>query len=376
MKKIIYIYGNLPAYREDFFAFLSDHLRQDDIKLQVFYGNVANKTTKQADSKKFATCHFNTRFLNLRFVKLSRMCGLLKAVKNNNPDGVVFQYNQTNLSEWLVLLYCIVRKIPYAIWGCNYTRASLNKALAKLRERIYLFLYKNATVLIPYGTLYRDYFIKIGMSPNKIIVAQNTINVEDIVEREKSKNVIPRNGQTINILYVGAIAPQKKIESSIYAVAQLVEEGYNVNYDIVGGGKQLDELKILLQSFSDLVQQCILIHGAKYGEELIQYFRKADVYIMPGTGGLGVNEAMAYGLPIISTIGDETVVDLIDGNGKLLRNMGDRQEQVEALKWFLSLSSAERKEMADRSKKIVLDKASLKNMVENHVSACKKMILS
>ena len=167
---------------------------------------------------------------------------------------------------------------------------------------------------IPYGSKYHDFLVKSGVPEENVITAQNTIDVEHIVEREQSFLPKDFNHGTTRILYVGALAPQKRIESSIEAVSQLINEGIDLQYDIVGGGTHLGIIKGLWDKLPEKLKNRICLHGAKYGDELLPFFRSADVLLMPGTGGLGVNEAMAYGLPIISTEGDETVVDLIEGN--------------------------------------------------------------
>lgn len=373
MKKIIYIYGNLPAYREEFFTDLSKKLESDGVELKVFYGFIANKVTKQAEAKEFKVEKFETTFKNLKLIRLSRMEGLFERVKEENPDGIIFQYNQTNLSEWEVRSWCLKNKIPYGIWGCNYTRADLNGGLAKLREKIYHPIYRKATMLIPYGTLYRYYFLRLGIPADKVIVAQNSINVEGIVERNPDLANVGES-KTLRILYVGALAPQKLLESSLSAVNTLITEGADIRLDVVGGGVQLDVLKNMLATYTDAVKERIVLHGPKYGDELPAFFKNSDVFLMPGTGGLGVNEAMAYGLPIISTHGDETVYDLIDGNGWFLKKFGSVEEQIEALRWFMSKSIEERKAMGALSRKLILERASLKNMVEKHALACEKMI--
>lgn len=97
---------------------------------------------------------------------------------------------------------------------------------------------------------------------------------------------------------------------------------------------------------------------------------------MPGTGGLGVNEAMAYGLPIISTIGDETIIDLIDGNGYLLKEMGNIEEQAASIKRFINLTREQKIQMSERSLNIIRERATLKNMVEKHSLACQHLIKS
>jgi glycosyltransferase involved in cell wall biosynthesis len=51
------------------------------------------------------------------------------------------------------------------------------------------------------------------------------------------------------------------------------------------------------------------------------YFDGADLLVLPGTGGLALNEAMAHGLPVVSGYADGSADDLVqDGvNGFRLR---------------------------------------------------------
>ena len=61
MKKVIYIYGNLPAYRKDLFTSLDKKLAEEDIELKVFYGEHTIKATKQVESPSFKTQKFLTK---------------------------------------------------------------------------------------------------------------------------------------------------------------------------------------------------------------------------------------------------------------------------------------------------------------------------
>ena len=372
--KVLYVYGNLPAYRKEFFSDLSVKAKEKGIDIKVLYGYIANKETKQATEVTFDTQKFETRTVNLGIMRLSRMKGVLKKIRAEKPDGIIFQWNQTNLSEWAILGYCRRHHIPYGLWGCNYTRADLIKPLVRIREAIYRRLYRNASVLVPYGSLYRKYLLKLGIPEDRIVVAQNTIDVASISRDCPKKTQDSFDHGTVRILYVGALAPQKRIDSAIEAVSQLVGEGLDVSFEIVGGGQILPQLQSLLADKPAAVRARINLHGAKYGLELKEFFLQSDVFLMPGTGGLGVNEAMAYGLPIISTIGDETVYDLIDGNGYLLERMGDVEAQKAAIKKYVALSAAEKLAMAQRSTEIVLRKAPLDLMVRSHVRACKQLI--
>ena len=51
--------------------------------------------------------------------------------------------------------------------------------------------------------------------------------------------------------------------------------------------------------------------GDQRGADLQPYFAAADLFVLPGTGGLAVQEAMAAGLPVIVAEGDGTQDDLV-----------------------------------------------------------------
>ena len=122
------------------------------------------------------------------------------------------------------------------------------------------------------------------------------------------------------------------------------------------------------------VGERITLHGAKHGAEAQAFFEQDDLFLLPGTGGLAINEAMAYALPIISTVGDDTVVDLIDGNGYLLEHFGNASEIESALKSFINLKEEEKMEMSRKSETLVKERASFDNMIAQHGKAIRYVI--
>ena len=99
-----------------------------------------------------------------------------------------------------------------------------------------------------------------------------------------------------------------------------------------------------------------------------------DIFLAAGLGGLAINEAMAYGLPIISTNADGTICDLIDGNGYLMDRFNDAELQAKYLEEFIQKSPEEKIHMSKRSEEIISTKASLANMVEKHRQVCLKFL--
>jgi len=98
------------------------------------------------------------------------------------------------------------------------------------------------------------------------------------------------------------------------------------------------------------------------------YFAQADLFVLPGTGGLAVQEAMAHGLPVIVAKGDGTQDDLVRaGNGWQIPP-DDFDALVAAMKNALSDSPRLRK-MGAESYRIVSQEINLEKMVEAFVRA-------
>lgn len=372
MKKIVYVYGNLPAYRSDFFAQLNVKLKSDDVEMVVMYGTLTGKkVVKQDSSNDFKKRMFQSRSLNIGPFSFVTIKGLFKQFKKEKPDAVVISFAATHLTLLRVVLYCLWHKIPYSSWRCGYNRDDYSKLSARIRGTIITFVEKHAMNCIAYGSYYKNILCRKGVLPEKVIIAQNTIDVEGIMEKN-SDLIRTFSNQETKVLFVGALIKRKELHTSIEAISQLLSEGYDISFDIVGGGEMVEPLRLMIKERG--LEGRIKVVGAKYGEDVRQYFRSHDVFLVAGIGGLAVNEAMAYGLPIISTNADWTICDLIDGNGYYMDKYGDVKMQVDCLKAFMSLSAEEKVKMSNRSKEIISQKASLDNMTNKHREACMSML--
>ena len=93
---------------------------------------------------------------------------------------------------------------------------------------------------------------------------------------------------------------------------------------IVGDGPE----KAALEAGAGNWGQKIRFSGALFGTELEDAFRQADLFVLPGTGGLAIQQAMSFGLPVIAGAGDGTQRDLLDeSNGWQLAT--DSQAELE-----------------------------------------------
>ncbi len=98
------------------------------------------------------------------------------------------------------------------------------------------------------------------------------------------------------------------------------------------------------------------------------YFSIADVFTLPGLGGLAISEAMCYGLPVIASIGDGCEVDLLNNdNGIIQPNMTSESlfMHLEAL----IADEKRRKEMGKNSLKVISEKYNVTNYLNQILNA-------
>lgn len=371
---IVYLYDNFPAYRRDFFSLLNKKLQAKGHKFDLIYleSNRESVQAKRTDVDFSAIpCAEGTLSIGGLF-QLKYFKNFKKLFKSKRPDVVVLQFHTAVLTYWWMLWYVKTHNIPYVIWECGYTRDDLKSFLVRFRQRMIDMTYKMATTCVCYGTHLRDYMLSIGKKPENVFVAQNTINVEKLMDNRSASCSNRNYNHPIHFLYVGALIHRKFVMPAVEAVAELIDEGQDVYFDIVGKGDEYSRLKEYID-IHQLVDR-IVLHGAKHGDEVKPFFENCDVFVLPGTGGLAINEAMAYCLPIISTTGDDTVPDLIDGNGYLLKSFGDKTEIKKIMSDFLELPDEEKTKMGNRSEQILRAKATLDNMTNKHILAVERAI--
>ncbi|WP_459129379.1 glycosyltransferase family 4 protein [Guggenheimella bovis] len=130
-----------------------------------------------------------------------------------------------------------------------------------------------------------------------------------------------------NLLYVGRVALEKKIDVLIRLAELLNEKNYDFTLHIVGDGPILEDLK-------GKNTPNVIYHGFKRGEELYEMYRNQDVFVFSSeseTYGNVIMEAMASGLPVISIFKGGVTENVKDGfNGYAIME-NEAEEYVKAL---------------------------------------------
>ncbi len=157
----------------------------------------------------------------------------------------------------------------------------------------------NAEKIIFLGPEYKNILVNkyIPKSSTKKILEKSEI-IPNGIDRFWLENIAKRKDiktEKINILVVGAINKNKNAICVVQAASILNKKGYKVKVTIIG---EVEDKRYCDKLKADFVN--ILPPMEK--EKLIDYYRKADLFVLPSkteTFGLVYAEALSQGVPII-----------------------------------------------------------------------------
>lgn len=184
--------------------------------------------------------------------------------------------------------------------------------------------------LIVLSPQWRDYFISIGIDVKKIIILNN------IVSKPNTKSNICADKTPVRMLFMGTLSQRKGIRDLLNVIIEHHDE-LRGRYMLRFGGNEDEGIikKILADNKLDDVAK---FEGWVTGEKKQQLQEWANTYILPSYNeGLPISilEALAYGMPIISTpVGGipEVVKDGVNG---ILVEPGNKEQIWAALKHYL-----------------------------------------
>lgn len=226
---------------------------------------------------------------------------LLKHVEQINPDVIVTEANPRFTDTGKMVRWARKRNRPVLGWGLGTTNF-FNRIFPRIRAWKQRRTFALFNAMISYSELARDQYIEAGFPSDKIFVAHNaTIGRRPMPQRTVNLD------RPFQVVTFGRLVAHKNIELLINAVAQLKRQGCDVELHIIGDGPHRSNLEALVQKS----QINGVFHGMQNGEDLARLASECDLFVLPGLGGLAIQEAMAFGLPLIVSEADGTELDLV-----------------------------------------------------------------
>lgn len=251
-----------------------------------------------------------------------------------------------------------------------------------LTARIRKYCYARVAGTLNYSTAAYDILPSYGVKREQIHVTYNSTDTEALW-REKAAvlaapALLPPSER--RLLHIGRLVKWKRVDLLIEAFARTLTQYPDAELVIVGNGPELDNLKKQAASLGLPLRSkeengvdgrgCVRFIGAVYDpKELGAYMNEATVYVLAGMGGLSINDAMTYALPVVCSVCDSTERDLVtDGRNGLFFRDGDADSLTEKIRQLLA-SPQKCRRMGQESERIIREQINIDTVSERYLKA-------
>lgn len=336
MKKSVLFITNIPApYRIDFYNELG---KEVDLTV-LFEAKGASDQGIRFNYNMETISNFKAVFLSEGNICEKKINWEIVRFLRKNKFNEIVVTSYSYYTEMIGLIYLKLHRIPYFM----ETDGGMIRKESGIKRRYKRFLISGAKGYFSPSKSSDDYLAFYGAKRDKIYRYPFTsLKKGDILpqlltadEKRNYKNQLGIH-ETFMILGVGQFIHRKGWDVLLRATEKLDRE---IGVYIVGGEPTEEYLKIQ----KDYGLTNVHFEGFKTKEELKKFFMAADVFVLPtreDIWGLVINEAMAYGLPIITTDACVAGIQLVeDGeNGYIVP-----REQVDELASKLNMLITNRK---------------------------------
>jgi glycosyltransferase involved in cell wall biosynthesis len=349
----------LPSYRAAFFDLLDSYCQGG---ASVFAGQpLPEENTTPAKGLQRAQLAPARNLNFLRTTSPIYQCwqrGLFEWLQSWQPQVLIVESNPRTPSTRRAVQWMHTRSRPVLGWGLGLP--VIGGFLKPWRERTRRSFLRQLDGMIAYSQRAAQDYVSLGFPVERVFIAPNAVAPRPVW-------ALPARSAQFSgkpyVLFVGRMQARKRIDNLLLACASL-PEAIQPRLVIVGEGPARNEFEILAQQIYPSAQ----FTGALYGKDLERLFLEADLFILPGSGGLAVQQAMSYGLPVMVAEGDGTQGDLVRQENGWLLPPGDLESLKNALGNALA-DPARLRVMGAASYRIVSEEINLEAMASAFASA-------
>lgn len=236
------------------------------------------------------------------------------------------------------------------------------------------YCYAKADGALAYSSLGKSIMPTYGMQEERVFVTFNTgdsealLNVKQQVLQESP--ILPANSR--RIIHVGRLVKWKRVDLLIEAFSKILSEFPDAELLIVGDGPERENL--VKQTKELNIDQKVRFTGSIYDPKTMgAYMSASSIYVLAGMGGLSINDAMAYSLPIICSVCDGTERDLVTNNINGLFFQENNAEDLYDKIRLLLIDPQLREKMGDASFRVIKESINLESVSNCYLNAFLKI---
>jgi glycosyltransferase involved in cell wall biosynthesis len=336
-RRVVIITEIIAPYRIPVFNALAQY---DGIDLHVIFLAESDRTQRQWLVYK-EEIRFSYQVLpswRRRFGRHSLLLnwGAKTALRQAAPDFIVCGgYNY--VASWRAMAWARRNRVPFSLWA-ESTARDFRGGYALIEFLKTRFLRACDAFVVP-GKSSVEYLMNYGVPEEMIFTAPNAVDTQLFARRaEAIRRDAAMHREALGLparffLSAGRLVPEKGILDLLLAYRALPSDlRKKMGLVFVGDGPARSAL---LQGAAATDPGSVQVFDFAQREHLAAYYALADVFVFPthtDPWGLVVNEAMACGLPVISSGAAGSAADLVESgwNGRVV-SLGDVEQLAAAM---------------------------------------------
>lgn len=299
MQSLVIVQPYVPTYRVRFFDGLSKELERSDIHLTVAAARPVGSQAARGDSASGAWLR-EIRSRTLAFGGKTLVLGGSK-IAWADADAVILPCQGTSLDTYRALANSRSAVSPrVGLWGHIRDYVSSGNVLDRKAERWQL---RRADQVFAYTPSGAEYARKVGVDPSRVTTVMNSVDTDTLVRQ--IRDVTARDAQEFrtrwglegdrNLAFVGGLDSSKRIDF----IAEFLDFLYDLDPSVklLLGGRGAE--RHLLDKAVSRGQ--VIDLGHVDARTLATIGMVSAAIVMPGRVGLVAVDAMALGLPVVTT---------------------------------------------------------------------------
>jgi colanic acid/amylovoran/stewartan biosynthesis glycosyltransferase WcaL/AmsK/CpsK len=183
--------------------------------------------------------------------------------------------------------------------------ADVSRYVARRGKRVYRQLFREGELFLPVCRALADRATSLGCPPSRMVVHHTGINLGRFPFRPRGYQA----GEQLRLVSIGRLVEKKGIEYALQGVRELVSDGLDLSYDIVGDGPLRRPLESRIQQMG--LGGRVRLLGWLGHRQVSEWLDRSHVLLAPSvTADNGdqegipniIREGMAVGLPVIATV--------------------------------------------------------------------------